>query len=155
MQLREKQKARFIYGLMEAQFRNDVDEANRLKGSTGQRLLELLELRLDNAIFRLGFADSRAQARQLVSHGHFRLNGKAINIPSLTLKAGDTISWDEKSAKTNYYKTMIASLPKRPVPQWLELDKNSVSGKVAATPALSDIDTSIDTRPIVEFYSRR
>lgn len=155
MQLREKQKARFIYGLLETQFKNDVDEANRLKGSTGQRLLELLELRLDNAIFRLGFADSRAQARQLVSHGHFRLNGKAINIPSLTLKAGDAISWDEKSAKTNYYKTMIVSLPKRPVPQWLQLDKNAVTGKVAATPAPSEIDTSIDTRPIVEYYSRR
>lgn len=155
MQLREKQKARFIYGLLEAQFQNDVDEATRLKGSTGQRLLELLERRLDNVVFRLGFAGSRAQARQLVAHGHLKVNGRSVNIPSLTVKAGDVVGWQERSTKGNYYKTMIVSLPQRPVPQWLELDKNTVSGKVVAMPAPSDIDTSIDTRPIVEYYSRR
>ena len=155
MQLREKQKARFIYGLLEAQFQNDVEKATRLKGSTGQRLLELLERRLDNVVFRLGFAGSRAQARQLVAHGHLKVNGRPVNIPALTLKAGDVVSWQERSTRGNYYKTMIVSLPQRPVPQWLELDKNTVAGKVVAMPAPSDIDTSIDTRPIVEYYSRR
>jgi small subunit ribosomal protein S4 len=155
MQLREKQKGRFIYGLMEAQFRNNVEEATRLKGSTGQRLLELLERRLDNVVFRLGFADSRGQARQIVGHGHLLVNGRPVNIPSLTLKAGDVVSWTERSAKGAYYKTMLVSLPKRPVPRWLELDKNDVTGKVMTVPTPSDIDTSIDTRPIVEYYSRR
>jgi small subunit ribosomal protein S4 len=155
MQLREKQKARYIYGSLEAQFRNDVSEATRLKGSTGQRLLELQERRLDNVVYRLGFADSRGQARQLVGHGHLKVNGRSVNIPSLTLKAGDTVSWEERSTRGGYYKTMLESLPKRPVPQWLTLDREAVSGKVVAMPAPSDIDTSIDTRPIVEYYSRR
>ncbi|MBI4220428.1 MAG: 30S ribosomal protein S4 [Chloroflexi bacterium] len=155
MQLREKQKARFIYGLLERQFSNDVEEASRTKGATGQLLMELLERRLDNVVYRLGFADSRKQARQMVGHGHFMLNGRGVNIPSLTVKAGDTLGWRERSTKSNFYKTMIESLPKRPVPQWLDLDKKNVTGKVVALPAPSDIDTSVDTRPIVEYYSRR
>lgn len=154
-QLNEKQKARQIYGLLERQFRNYVDRATRLSGVTGDRLIEILERRLDNAVFRLSFADSRTQARQLVAHGHIQVNGRRVSIPSFQVEHGDTITWRDQSRNNEYYKVLVESLGKRPVPRWLNLDRGQVQGTVVAAPEPTDVDTSIDTRLIVEYYSRR
>lgn len=154
-QLNEKQKARQIYGLLERQFRNYVDRATRLSGVTGDRLIEILERRLDNAVFRLSFADSRTQARQLVAHGHIQVNGRRVSIPSFQVEHGDTITWRDQSRNNEYYKVLVESLGKRPVPSWLNLDRGQVQGTVVAAPEPTDVDTSIDTRLIVEYYSRR
>jgi len=154
-QLREKQKAREVYGVLERQFRTYVAKATRMEGVTGERLMQLLERRLDNVAFRLGFADSRQQGRQWINHGHLRVNGRRVDIPSFLVKAGDEISWREQSTKKEFFQTVAASLRKRPVPQWLSLDEAAVKGTVLSLPGPGEIDTDIETRMIVEFYSKR
>tara|TARA_A100001037_G_scaffold49774_1_gene41706 strand:- start:2724 stop:3320 length:597 start_codon:yes stop_codon:yes gene_type:complete len=156
MQLREKQKARFIYGILERQFRNYYRKASRLEGITGDKLLQILESRLDNVVYRLGFAHTREQARQIVNHGHIEVNSKKVNIPSYEVKEGDNISWREKSKTTELYKNIEgASKSESGVPSWLNLDKKNYIGQVSSAPNLSDVEMVIDTRQIVEYYSRR
>ena len=156
MQLREKQKARFIYGILERQFRNYYRKASRLEGITGDKLLQILESRLDNVVYRLGFAHTREQARQIVNHGHIEVNSKKVNIPSYEVKEGDNISWREKSKTTELYKNLEgASKSETGVPSWLNLDKKKYIGQVSSAPNLSDVEMVIDTRQIVEYYSRR
>ncbi|MFP6679715.1 MAG: 30S ribosomal protein S4 [Dehalococcoidia bacterium] len=154
-QLREKQKARYVYGTLERQFSNYMDEATRASGVTGDRLMQLLERRLDNVVYRLAFGDSRNQSRQLINHGHFEVNGRRVDIPSFMVKPGDVVSWREQSRSNNYFKTMKETLPKRTVPGWLQLNSENATGTVSALPAPSEIDTKVDTRMIVEFYSKR
>ena len=154
-QLREKQKARYVYGTLERQFSNYMDEATLASGVTGDRLMQLLERRLDNVVYRLAFGDSRNQSRQLINHGHFEVNGRRVDIPSFMVKPGDVVSWREQSRSNNYFKTMKETLPKRTVPGWLQLNSENATGTVSALPAPSEIDTKVDTRMIVEFYSKR
>lgn len=155
MQLREKQKARRIYGVMERQFRRYFQEALRSKGVTGAALLILLERRLDNIVYRLGFADSRAQARQLVRHGHFEVNGRKTNVPSMLLKPGDRITVREGSRKKTYFKELQERLGERPVPEWLSLDVNTMEGRVMDLPTREQLhDIPVNEQLIVEFYSR-
>jgi small subunit ribosomal protein S4 len=131
-----------------------MEQAFKKPGVTGQYLLELLERRMDNAVFRLGFAESRRQARQLVLHGHFAVNDRKTNIPSRLLNSGDVLSWKEANKEKDFYKELTLDVPKRPVPQWLVLDTQSMTGRVAALPTAADLESSIDTRLIVEYYSR-
>ena len=152
--LREKQKTRQIYGVLEKQFRNYFSEAQRRPGMTGPYLLQLLERRLDNVVFRLNFADSRSQARQLVSHGHMTVNGRRVNIPSYRVKADDVVGWMESSKKTGIYAQVSAEIPKRPMPEWLSLDAETMAGRVISLPEPSEIDTGVDVRLVVEHYSR-
>lgn len=154
MQLREKQKARRVYGVMEQQFRRYFAEADRRKGMTGAQLLVLLESRLDNVVYRLGFADSRAQARQLVRHGHFNLNGRRTNIPSALVSIGDVISVHDSSRSTTYFKDRSQLLPGVRVPQWLSLDSAAMSGTVLNAPAREDVEIPLNEQLIVEYYSR-
>ena len=154
LQLREKQKARYTYGVMERQFRKTFAEAERIIGVTGDNLIVLLERRLDNVVYRLGFASSRNQARQLVLHGHFSLNGRKTDIPSCLVKVGDTISWQPSSIKTEYYKTMVETIGDRIVPDWLALNEEKMEGQVVNLPMAEDIETKFDSKAIVEFYSR-
>ncbi len=154
IQLREKQKARFMYGVMEAQFRGYVNKAFKQSESTGQSLIRQLETRLDNVAYRLGFADSRRQARQLVLHGHFTVNDRKTDIPSYTVRPGEVIEWKESRKDSEYVKLMSADLPKRPVPPWLELDVQNLKATVRRLPSDEELDTAIDTRLIVEYYSR-
>ena len=154
LQLREKQKVRRIYGVLENQFSTYFDKAERMKGVTGENLLMLLESRFDNVVYRLGFASSRVDARQLVRHGHFTLNGKKANIPSIQLKVGDVVAISEKSLNSPKLKALAESAGTRIVPAWLELNKESFSGKVIAAPSRADIDAEIDEQLIVELYSR-
>lgn len=154
IQLREKQKARQIYGVLEHQFRRYVEEARRRPGVTGQLLLQYLERRLDNAVYRLGIADSRNQARQLVRHGHLLVNGRMTDIPSYQVRPGDVISWKESSTKTEYFKTLAEAGTKQTPPTWLTLDAQAMTGRVVSLPDPSEVDTRVDTRLIVEFYSR-
>jgi small subunit ribosomal protein S4 len=154
LQLQEKQKARYSYGLLERQFRKFFAEAERLQGITGENLLILLERRLDNVIFRLGFASSRAQARQLVRHGHFLLNGRKTDIPSCLVKPGDTIVWREHSTKGEYYKTLVQEIEGRTIPGWLSLDKQKLEGQIVNLPTSEDIEVKFDEKAIVEYYSR-
>ena len=154
IQLREKQKARYMYGVMEKQFRGYMEQAFRKPGVTGQYLLELLERRLDNAVFRLGFAESRKQARQLVLHGHFTVNGHKTNVPSYAVRLGEVIAWKESRTQRGFFKALTADIPRRPVPQWLSLDTTAMSGTVSTLPSEEDLESAIDTRLIVEFYSR-
>ena len=154
IQLREKQKARFTYGLLEKQFKGLFVKAQNSDGDTGDVLLSLLEQRLDNVVYRASFADSRDQARQLVSHGHFDINGKRLDIPSYNVKIGDVITWRETSKKTEFYKQVIEGLPRRIVPSWLNLDVDAITVKVQSIPEIEDIAATIDTRLIVEHYSR-
>ena len=153
-QLREKQKARQIYGILEKQFRKYFDEAQRRPGMTGQFLLQILEERLDNVAYRLNFADSRNQARQLVRHGHIMVNGRKVNIPSFRVKVDDVIVWKESSRETGIYLQMAEDIPRRPLPNWLNLDTENMAGRVLSLPEPSDIDTGIDVRLVVEHYSR-
>ena len=136
VQLREKQKARYIYGIMEGQFRRYMAQAFKRPGVTGQYLLELLERRLDNAVYRLGFAESRRQARQLVLHGHFTVNGRKTNIPSYMLRPGDVIAWKESHKQRDFFKALTEDIPKRPVPSWLDLDTNNMTGQRVQRPPL-------------------
>ncbi len=154
IQLREKQKARYMYGIMEAQFSKYVKQAFTQSESTGQNLIKQLETRLDNVAYRLGFADSRRQARQLVLHGHFLVGDRKTDIPSYSVRPGDVISWKESHKDSEYVKIMTADLPKRPVPEWLELDVANLKATVRRLPSEDELETTIDTRLIVEFYSR-
>jgi small subunit ribosomal protein S4 len=154
IQLREKQKARYMYGVMEAQFSKYVDKAFRQSESTGQNLILQLETRLDNVAYRLGFADSRRQARQLVLHGHLTVNDRKTDIPSYSVRPGDVIEWKESRKDSEYAKLMSADLPKRPVPAWLELDVQNLKATTRRLPSDEELDTTIDTRLIVEYYSR-
>ena len=152
--LLEKQKAKYIYGVLESQFRKYMTEAFNTPGVTGMNLLRSLERRLDNVIFLLGFADSRKQARQLVLHGHFQVNGRKTDIPSYSVKAGDSITWKESDKTTDFYAERTSGLPKRPVPAWLVLDVSEMSGRVVSLPSDEELQTALDSRLIVEFYSR-
>ena len=152
--LLEKQKAKYIYGVFEGQFRWYMDEAFNTPGITGLNLLRSLERRLDNVIFLLGFADSRKQARQIVNHGHFQVNGTKTDIPSYQVRAGDVISWKESDKPTDFYKDRTDGIPKRPVPAWLSLELSDMTGRVVSLPADEDLITTINSRLIVEFYSR-
>jgi small subunit ribosomal protein S4 len=154
IQLREKQKVRRIYGILEKQFRNYFQKAEKQKGVTGENLLRLLESRLDNVVYRLGFASSRVDSRQLVRHGHFTVNGKKVNIPSYMIKVGDVITVKEKSRTSTKIQAIAAALAARTAPAWLEVDKENLVGKVIALPTREDIDLPIDEQLIIELYSR-
>jgi small subunit ribosomal protein S4 len=154
LQLREKQKLRFSYGVLERQFRRFFVEAKRSPSATGENLLILLERRLDNVIYRLGFADSRAQARQIVRHGHIMVNGRKADIPSLLVKSGDVVKWREASTKTEYYKRVAEEIEEKFIPNWLSLDKESMTGRVLNLPGKDDIEAGFNTKAIVEYYSR-
>ncbi len=153
-QLREKQKARYAYGVLEKQFRRFFAQAAKQPGITGENLLVLLERRLDNVVYRLGFADSRSQARQLVQHGHILLSGRKTNISSCLVREGDTISWREGSTKTEYYKILLEGIKAKSVLDWLSLDKQNLVGQVVSLPTPDDVDTKFEVKSIVEFYSR-
>jgi small subunit ribosomal protein S4 len=154
LQLREKQKARFSYGTLERQFRKTFTMAEKQAGITGENLLVLLERRLDNVIYRLGFADSRKQARQLVRHGHIMLNGRKTNIPSYLVKEGDSISWREGSRKTEYYKTLAESIEGKTVLGWLSLDRQTLVGQVLTMPTPEQVGATFDAKAVTEYYSR-
>jgi len=154
LQLIEKQKVRFTYGVLERQFRRMFAQAEKLQGITGDNLLVLLERRLDNVVFRLGFADSRAQARQLVQHGHIMLNGRKTDIPSCLVKEGDTISWKETSTKTEYYKQLVQDIEGKAVANWLTLDRQKLVGQAISLPSRGEIGPEFDGKAIVEYYSR-
>jgi small subunit ribosomal protein S4 len=154
LQLIEKQKVRYTYGVLERQFKRTFSEAERQQGITGDNLLMLLERRLDNVIYRLGFADSRAQARQLVQHGHFVVNGRKTNVPSFTVKEGDAISWKDGSKKTEYYKQLLEEIESKSIVNWLSLDRQTLVGQVVSLPTPGDIGAEFDGQAIVEYYSR-
>ena len=154
MQLREKQKARYIYGLMERDFRRFFLTAEKMPGVTSDSLIVLMERRLDNVVYRLGFADSRHQARQLVNHGHILLNGRKTNIPSALVREGATIGWREGSKKTEYFKLLAASIESKEVPTWLALDRQNLVGKVLSLPTPEATAALFDGKSIVEYYSR-
>lgn len=154
LQLREKQKAKFIYGVLEKPFRNYYNKAEKMKGQTGENLMTLLESRLDNVIFRLGFARTRMEARQIVDHKHVMVNGKCVNIPSYLVKAGDTIEIKEKVKDSQRYKDILAVTGARLVPEWLEANQETLSGTVKELPARSAIDVPVDEMLIVELYSK-
>lgn len=154
IQLREKQKAKRIYGVLEAQFRKYFDMASKKKGITGENLLQILESRLDNIVYRMGLASSRAESRQLVRHGNFDVNGGKVNIPSYLVKAGDVISVREKCKDASRFKEIRESGELRTVPKWLEFNKDSLTGKVVVLPNREDIDLSIQDHLIVELYSK-
>ena len=151
--LREKQKLRFSYGLMEKQFRAYMTNAFKSPGITGVNLLRTLERRFDNVIYLLGFADSRKQARQMVNHGHYLVNGIKTDIPSYLVKSGDTIAWRESLKNSDYYKERTDGLPKRQVPSWITLNQQDMTGTVESLPPDEELQQSIDSRLIVEFYS--
>ncbi len=153
-QLREKQKAKRYYGLLENQFRNYFELAERRPGQTGENLLSILESRLDNVVYRLGFAMSRAEARQLVSHGHFTVNGRKVNIPSYLVKPGMVITLKDTSRSLEKIKANVEANAFRQCPKWLEYDNNNMIAKVTAAPAREDIDLPIEEHLIVELYSK-
>ncbi len=154
IQLREKQKVKRMYGLLEHQFRRTMKEATRMKGLAGENLLSLLERRLDNVVFRLGFATSRAEARQLVKHGHFMVNGRKATIPSMQMKPGMVVTLREKSRQVTRIVGALEALESRSLPQWLEVDKDNFQGVVKALPTREDITLPIEEQLIVELYSR-
>ncbi len=154
IQLREKQKVKRIYGIMEAQFRNYYRRAARTKGKTGEMLLGMLESRLDNAVYRLGFAPSRAAARQLVRHRHFKVNSRIVDIPSYQVRAGDVIEVKERSHNLELIQEAMKRFGRRGEPTWLTLDKAKMAGQVVQTPTRSDVDLEINEQLIVELYSR-
>jgi len=153
-QLREKQKARYTYGILERQFRRLFIQAEKQPGITGDNLLVLLERRLDNVAYRLGLADSRSQARQIVCHGHIMLNGRKTDIPSCLVKEGDTISWRESSTKTEYYKEVAKNIAAKSLPSWLSLDMQNLVGRVLSLPTPEEIGAKFEGKTIVEYYSR-
>ena len=155
LQLQEKQKVKFVYGIMEKQFRSYYEKAARMPGKTGDMLLSLIERRLDNVVYRLGFAATRRQARQLVSHAHFTVNGKKVNIPSYLIRIGDVIEVKESSRSSVQFKRLTAEdAPVVLLPQWLERDKNSLKGTVTRLPVREDVDMPIEEHLIVELYSK-
>ena len=151
LQLREKQKTKRLYGLLEDQFRLTFDRAVRMNGKTGENLLRLLELRMDNIVYRMGYASSRSQARLLVTHGHFLLNGKKADIASMTLKAGDVITVRQGSRKSPAFENLSGA---RPVPAWLSFDEDTLTGKIVQIPAREDVDIEVKETLIVELYSK-
>ena len=154
MHLREKQKTRRYYGVLEKQFVNLYEEAERLEGMTGENLLRLLECRLDNVVYRMGMAESHKEARQLVRHGHFTVNGKKGDIPSYTVKAGDVVALANGSRSSEKFKGLIEGLEKVTFPKWLEVNKEAVSAKVLSLPTREEIDVDFNEQLIVEFYSK-
>jgi small subunit ribosomal protein S4 len=154
VQLREKQKVKRMYGLLENQFARTMKRASRMKGRAGENLLMLLERRLDNVVFRMGFATSRSEARQLVRHGHFLVNSRKATIPSLQVKPGSKITVNEKSRKVARIAGALEALEGRSVPQWVEIDKENFEGTVKSSPAREDITMPIQEQLIVELYSR-
>ena len=154
MQLTEKQKVKFVYGMQERQFRSYYEKASRAEGNTGEVLLSMLERRLDNVVYRLGYASTRREARQLVNHGHFTVNGKRVNIPSFLVKVGDLVAVCEASVSKPRFKKMKEDDAFVAAPQWLDRDKNTLQGKVVAIPTKEDIDFEIAEHLIVELYSK-
>ena len=155
LQLAEKQKVKFVYGILEKQFRSYYEKASRMPGKTGENLLILVERRLDNVVYRLGFAMTRREARQLVNHGHFTVNGRKVNIPSFLVKAGDVIEVAEKSRASVKFKRLTGEdAPMVTTPQWLEREKNALRGTVTKLPVREDIDMPIEEHLIVELYSK-
>ncbi|MCM1261116.1 MAG: 30S ribosomal protein S4 [Butyrivibrio sp.] len=154
LQLREKQKAKFIYGVLEKPFRNYYEKADRMKGMTGENLMVMLESRLDSVVFRMGFARTRREARQVVGHKHFLVNGKPVNIPSYLVKAGDVIEVREKSKSLQRYKDIIEVTGGRLVPEWLEVDQEAFKGTVKYLPTREMIDVPVNEMLIVELYSK-
>ena len=156
LQLREKQKARFTYGVLERQFKRYFSDARDSQGVTGDVLLQLLERRLDNVVYRMGFVDSRAQGRQIVNHGHINVNGRKVSIPSYRVRPGDVVTWRRVTDDTmpKFVESLTDGIPKRPVPTWLKLEPDALKGEVLSLPEPADIDTGIDVRLIVVFYSR-
>jgi len=153
-QLREKQKAKFIYGVLEKPFRNYFEKASRMKGQVGENLMILLESRIDSVIFRLGFARTRREARQIVGHRHVLVNGKIVNIPSYLIKAGDVIEIKEKAKSTKRYEQILEVTGSRIVPAWLESDREALKGTVKSLPTREEIDVPVDELQIVELYSK-
>ena len=154
LQLREKQKAKFIYGVLEKPFRNYYEKADRMKGMTGENLMTLLESRLDSIIFRMGFARTRREARQIVGHKHVLVNGKCINVPSYLVKAGDVIEIREKSKSLQRYKDIVEVTGGRLFPEWIDCDIEALKGTVKALPTRAQIDVPVDEMLIVELYSK-
>ena len=154
LQLREKQKAKFIYGVLEKPFRNYYDKADKMKGMTGENLMVLLERRLDNVIFRMGFARTRREARQVVDHKHVLVNGKVVNIPSYLIKAGDVIEIKEKARSLQRYKDIVEVTGGRLVPEWMESDIEALKGTIKNLPSREMIDVPVDEMLIVELYSK-
>lgn len=154
LQLREKQKAKFIYGVLEKPFRNYYTKASKMRGMVGENLMILLERRLDNVIFRLGFARTRMEARQIVDHKHVSVNGKVVNIPSYLVSAGDTIEIVEKAKDSQRYKEVLTVTGARMVPEWLEANQEALSGVIKSLPTREMIDVPVDEMLIVELYSK-
>ncbi|HEY7166704.1 MAG TPA: 30S ribosomal protein S4 [Candidatus Binatia bacterium] len=154
IQLREKQKVKRIYGLLENQFRRTFGRAARTKGITGEALLVLLERRLDNAVYRLGFASSRAEGRTMIRHGHILVNGKKVNVPSATVRAGDVVSVKEQSRQMGRVLMALEAAQRRGVPDWAELDRENFSGRIKILPTRSDITMPVNEKLIVELYSK-
>jgi small subunit ribosomal protein S4 len=154
VQLREKQKVKRMYGLLESQFRGYYHRASAAKGKTGENLLQQLELRLDNVVFRMGFADTRAEARQLVRHGHFQVNGRKVNIPSFSVKPGSTVEVADKSRKILRISEALETVDRRGVPQWIDLDKKAFKATVKTVPNREDLTMPIQEQLIVELYSK-
>jgi small subunit ribosomal protein S4 len=154
LRLREKQKARYSYGVLERQFRRTFADAGKAAGMTGETLAQLLERRLDNTVYRLGYAESRSQARQLVTHGHVMINGRKLDIPSYIVKPGDAVAWKEKSINKALYNKALERIESRVIPSWLSLDKKDMSGRVLSLPIAEEITTKFDKKMVVEHYSR-
>ena len=154
LQLRAKQKAKRFYGVLESQFAKYYEMADRKAGMTGENLLQLLESRLDNVVYRLGFAMSRAEARQLVVHGHYTVNGRRVNIPSYLLKEGDVVAICDKSRQSDKFKAVLEACGARPVPTWLELDRDKLEAKILRMPNRDEIDLDVEETLIVELYSK-
>ncbi len=154
LQLREKQKARRTYGILEKQFARHFEMAEKRPGVTGDNLLQILESRLDNIIYRLGIADSRPQARQVVSHGHILVNGKKTDIPSYLVKPGDVVAVRPEHISEEYFKTVQVTIGRKDIPSWLTLDPGTLSGRIVTLPARADLDVNINEQLIVEYYSR-
>ena len=154
LQLKEKQKAKFIYGVLEKQFRNYYEKAKKMQGVTGENLLRLLERRIDNVVFRLGLANTRKQARQVVRHGHITVNGKRLDIPSALIKVGDVISVDEKSQNNAFFKALKETNNALSAPAWLEADQVNLKGSVVRFPNRDEIDVPVNEQSIIELYSR-
>lgn len=153
-QLNEKQKVKFVYGLLEKQFRNTFEKAQKRPGSAGANLLIMLERRFDNVVYRMGFAATRREARQLVSHGHFNVNGARVDIPSYRVKVGDVISLRENSKKSVKFKEIVEATNGRLIPTWLEVDKENLTAKVTRVPVKEDLDYEVEEHMIVELYSK-
>ena len=154
VQLRAKQKAKRFYGVLESQFAKYFEMAERKPGMAGENLLRILESRLDNVIYRLGFASSRAQARQLVLHGHYTVNGKKVNIPSYLVKEGDVVAVSEKAKSADFMKALVENNGSKPVPQWLDLNRDDLKANIVRLPGRDEIDLEVEEHLIVELYSK-